>query len=301
MRYFLPLIGVLALGAPACAGETSEVPAPHGDDSATTAEAIALESAMTKDAPVKNGYFAVGNEERVQPIAYSVVGDLAVFEGDIILGHVSEVEAVSEGAAAKRGSGDVAPLGVGLPAGRRRWAKKTVAYTIDSGLPNQARVTSAIQHWRDKTDIEFVQRTSANASSYPDYVTFVKGSGCSSAVGRSGGKQVINLADGCSTGAAIHEIGHAVGLWHEQSREDRDTYVTIKWENIEAGMEHNFDRHVSDGDDLGAYDFNSIMHYGKTAFSKNGQPTIVTKNGQAIGQRTGLSTGDLNAVKILYP
>jgi hypothetical protein len=43
------------------------------------------------------------------------------------------------------------------------------------------------------------------------------------------------------------------------------------------------------------------MHYNSTAFSKNGQPTIQTKGGQSIGQRTGLSTTDLSAVSKLYP
>jgi astacin len=44
-----------------------------------------------------------------------------------------------------------------------------------------------------------------------------------------GGRQDIGLASGCGTGATIHEIGHAFGLWHEQSGEDRDRFVKINW------------------------------------------------------------------------
>jgi hypothetical protein len=107
----------------------------------------------------------------------------------------------------------------------------------------------------------------------------------------------VNLADGCQLGQTIHEIGHVIGLWHEQSREDRDSFVTIQWANIEPGKEHNFNQHISDGDDVGAYDYGSIMHYGRTAFSRNGQDTIVPINpaGAAIGQRTALSAGDIAA------
>ena len=98
-------------------------------------------------------------------------------------------------------------------------------------------------------------RTPANAATFPDWVTFRPSGGCSSSVGRRGGQQFVNLGGGCTTGNTIHEIGHTVGMWHEQSRQDRDAFVTIQWANIEAGLEHNFDQHISDGDDVGPYDY----------------------------------------------
>ncbi|MCY7357754.1 MAG: M12 family metallopeptidase, partial [Rudanella sp.] len=119
-------------------------------------------------------------------------------------------------------------------------------------------------------------------------------------------EQYITLSTACTLGNIIQEIGHTVGLWHEQNRADRDQQVTINFGNIQSGAENNFQTYVQanyDGFDLGsAIDFGSVMMYSPYDFSSNGQPTITKKDGSIYSiQRDGLSPMDIATVKAMYP
>ncbi|VDM47313.1 unnamed protein product [Toxocara canis] len=171
----------------------------------------------------------------------------------------------------------------------------------------RAVLAAAIEEYAKLTCIRIVPKTSADN----DYVHIAPIRGCSSNIGRigegsklAGGMQRMSLVSGClHKGIIVHEFMHALGFFHEQARADRDNYVTVYYENIQPGMESQFhSRPLSEIDHMGTqYDYQSVMHYDTTAFSKNGRPTILPKQqGVTIGQRRGLSPTDIYKINTMY-
>lgn len=226
------------------------------------------------------------------------VDGACIFEGDIGLAD-SQLGGVPEQAQEGGEIGRVSSALLASSGTSYKWQGGVVPYTIDPNLAWSIRtkVDQAIAHWQSRTSIRFVPRTTQGS-----WVSFVPSSvGYAWAnIGRQGGRQTVNLVASNPVGVIVHELGHTLGFWHEQTRPDRDSHVTIHWGNIKPGFEVNFSK-LTTGTTIGPYDIDSIMHYPSYEFSRNGFATITRKDGTTYPQNyKELSAGDAAAVQQLY-
>jgi hypothetical protein len=164
---------------------------------------------------------------------------------------------------------------------------------VDVGLKSGSSTSPEYQQKCNEQPAIFVQSNPAE--------------GCYSFVGMVHWKpsQRLQLQEpGClAIGTAVHELGHALGMAHEQSRPDRDSFVKIHWNNIQSGMSHNFDKEPK-AYTKSAYDMLSIMHYDRFAFARNKAYPTIEYVGQGVhdelGQRAGLSAYDVSQVVAMY-
>ncbi|XP_014672766.1 PREDICTED: zinc metalloproteinase nas-30-like isoform X2 [Priapulus caudatus] len=160
----------------------------------------------------------------------------------------------------------------------------------------------AINHWEQETCIRF--KDMGPVVYYTDYILFYKGKGCSSEVGRNGQTQISLNVICISKQIVAHEIGHSLGFWHEQARQDRDDYLDVLWENIQPGKTYNFLTHQTITNDV-PYDMSSLMHYLGTDFSKTypDMLTLKSRDGflqQVMGGAEKLSFYDAKTANIEY-
>ncbi|CAF4173204.1 unnamed protein product, partial [Rotaria sordida] len=104
-------------------------------------------------------------------------------------------------------------------------------------------------------------------------------------------------------GTVPYEIAQGYRFYHEQGRPDRDNYVRVNYNNIQHGMEHNFQKYNSTMVDTlnTSYDYGSVMHYPRDAFSVNRLPTIEPlQPNVTIGQHDNLSSIDIQEVRLFY-
>uniref|UniRef100_A0A914SJP6 Metalloendopeptidase n=1 Tax=Parascaris equorum TaxID=6256 RepID=A0A914SJP6_PAREQ len=180
-----------------------------------------------------------------------------------------------------------------------------VCFIVAVFLVDANAILAGIRLWEENTCLTFKQvTTTANQGSM---LRFIKGNGCYSSVGRiSNGPQDISIGYGCTmAGIVAHEIGHALGLYHEQARYDRDSHVRVLTQNIQSGYASQFSKQPQNSIVTYGikYDYGSVMHYPPDGFSKNGRDTLETldPNYQStIGQRNGPSFSDAKKVNFAY-
>jgi hypothetical protein len=204
-----------------------------------------------------------------QPVEVTIVNGEAYIEGDIWVGSESFLDGYQN-----MMTGQSVTVTNGILNGR--WTDGIVPFEIMDGFSEEERAVliNAMNHISGNTNVCFKKRTTE--SQYIKFKRYTKEQlgweGGQSYVGRCplfvcpDGQEIKLSAVGNRT--VRHEIAHALGLWHEQSREDRDENVEILWKNIEIDKVGNFMRHTIDGIDVGNYDFDSLMHYRFNSFGK---------------------------------
>nr|XP_033504602.1 low choriolytic enzyme-like [Epinephelus lanceolatus] len=175
-----------------------------------------------------------------------------------------------------------------------------IPFLISEKYDNTERseILRAMKDFEYKTCIRFVPRAAERA-----YLSIQPRYGCFSMLGRIGDKQVVSLQRySCIKQTIIqHELLHALGFYHEHTRSDRDQHIRINWDNVKEYFIYNFK--IKDTNNLNTpYDYSSVMHYGRTAFGKNGAETItpIPDSSVPIGENDGLSRIDILRVNKLY-
>ena len=236
--------------------------------------------------------------------------DGRAFVGDMLVGDVREGQVIGvqgQAIANVDGSPLLSTQGFGINRTGDKWPNAVVPYVFDRSATGNIRsqFEQARRTYTEQTGIRFVPRTNE-----AQYVRVVAGSGCSSYVGRvsasfkPNGQELTLGKDGCGYGAALHEMGHAAGLEHEQTRCDRDEYVEIRFQYIVERWQSQYAKNCnSNRTSHTPYDYKSIMHYRNA--QTNGQWQMLDRKGkippQDIGNGGNILTGyDKAAFNAVY-
>ncbi|XP_051173554.1 hatching enzyme 1.2-like [Leptopilina boulardi] len=193
------------------------------------------------------------------------------------------------------------------------WEKRTVPYVISPLYKPSDYVTiyKALTYLNYMTCVKFIP-WNGEAKDFVVIWPIKYPQGCWSYVGKTGGVQILSLqppdekGPNClgTEGKAVHELMHALGIFHEQSRADRDKFVKVNFNNIISRFKGNFAKHSATNTTYNyEYDYDSIMHYGSHYFSKSKRkPTLepLRSGVKLTGQRKAMTKTDCLKVNELY-
>ncbi|KAJ1356427.1 Astacin (Peptidase M12A) [Parelaphostrongylus tenuis] len=152
----------------------------------------------------------------------------------------------------------------------RMWPNATVYYSFAENATDTTKriFVKSAKEWSKDTCVTFKENNTA-----ADKVVIYNWLGCGTYIGKIGGNQSLYLGQNCDTiHRTAHELGHTLGLFHTQSRPDRDEHITIIWKNIREYLWPEFGRYGNKTINTYnlTYDYGSIMHYSaKSASNSN--------------------------------
>lgn len=221
--------------------------------------------------------------EKNESLFFRIEDGIAIVDGDIVLGIPLDHRSGTAGA----------------PADIPLWPGGKLPFVIPSELRAPDRILKAMEYF-SSTPIQFVPYQGEE-----DYLIFVPTEkDCKSYVGKVGGQQPIWVGPQCSPEGIAHEIMHALGFIHEQNRSDRNRYIRVIENNILDHFKINFEvfpRSMMKVSGITPFDFQSIMLYPPTAFSKSGAVTMEPLSpGEVIAPSSQLSEKDKLRLRAVY-
>jgi hypothetical protein len=253
-----------------------------------------LAASQTRQPELRTGIW------RGMQVTYSLVPgkdghSKAIYQGDILLDHVEESPNHPQNQS------------LGVAYASYLWPKVgsvyEIPYAIDPTSGDMANLNTAISQFNSTFAgvIQLVAYT--NQTNYIDFDFDASDTSgvCEAYEGMVGGEQVVGGSGTCTVATILHEMGHTVGVWHEQSRPDRDTYVNVNYGAVIKASRSNFDQFLDNDQELTLYDYASVMEYPAYSFSRNGEPCIESiPAGIPLSNSTGYSAGDIDGILRLY-
>lgn len=183
--------------------------------------------------------------------------------------------------------------------------------TLDSSLRDA--INEAVDEIETNTNVRFYNSQDDPKYYEPGHIEYPnvfieysngdnEGSG---SFGLVGGEQKIRVPAGISDQKEIvrflmHALCNAAGMFNEQQRKDRDSYVDIYWDNIKSGCNFQFTKQDNNYTMLGNFDYQSITLASSQAYSKNEYNTITKKGNGLIARNYQLSALDKSFLNNFY-